>query len=565
LDSGVPEASAEIGAGGGTIVSPDGLATLEVPAGALVDTTTITVRQFEATDETVARIYDFGPDGLTFAVPAILTITGLSAPPADMQNVIAVDEGSGFTDLSGISLETLAIGSVDGFSRFTVVIRDGVTFAQSECSSVASGFAACGGDETGDWTVTQFCFEDTPLGPDPLRGACPGVTVDITLPFAGSVALDGSALDISWSDVTLTGTLNIPKSCLATSCDRMGCPDGGETCACPFSHALAAGSITDTYTASGTTLMATDLGSIPYCASGSTLTAQITAPDDIVPLFGGNRPTITFELERDGPREPASCKDLYDAGERADGLHTVTPDGTVGGATVEVVCDMTTAGGGWTLLVTTSDDGVATWTMDARNLWTTDTSTVGDVSAPNEDFKSAIYHDLRFRDLLFINAPSGEYAAYYGVGDGSIDLGTFIGAQPYPNCNPGARPAGSGYPMSAGTIMADPGAAYPVLCDTNLYFNAGDIDGVDATYCGNLMSLGNQATFGPSWNISANSGCPFDDSHLGGFGPSNGLCTAASCMGAETQELHGRGFAVALGLYVGPTGVGARYTQMWAR
>jgi hypothetical protein len=60
---------------GGGVISPDGLAELIVPAGALEKPTRITVSEPDASSaEVVSKIYDFSPDGLKFAGEATLCI-----------------------------------------------------------------------------------------------------------------------------------------------------------------------------------------------------------------------------------------------------------------------------------------------------------------------------------------------------------------------------------------------------------------------------------------------------------------------------------------------------------
>lgn len=88
-----PSAQTGIGAAGGTITA--GGATLDIPAGALEQNTTITVATSNSSaglpEAATVRgpLFDFGPDGTTFAVPAELTLPMPATPAAGERAVIS--------------------------------------------------------------------------------------------------------------------------------------------------------------------------------------------------------------------------------------------------------------------------------------------------------------------------------------------------------------------------------------------------------------------------------------------------------------------------------------------
>jgi hypothetical protein len=248
---------------------------------------------------------------------------------------------------------------------------------------------------------------------------------------------------------------------------------------------------------------------------------------------------------------PLSCSDLLALDPAAPtGRHVIDPDGDGPAAEIEVQCDMEREGGGWTLVLVSSDDNQNTWTMAARTRMTTDTAPIGSLDAIQRDFKSPAYHALRFRDLLFVHAPSGVTAEYEDVDDGTRDLGSFIAGIAYPVCSLALRD--NGHALTGGTLTLQ-----PPLCDTDLYFNLGDHESGESI-CRVPGSASTNTAFGPGWSWNNNDGCPFDDPSFAALGPEDRTESAAT----ETFAL---GFGGPLGINTGARNTGANHMQMFVR
>jgi len=234
---------------------------------------------------------------------------------------------------------------------------------------------------------------------------------------------------------------------------------------------------------------------------------------------------------------------LADQPAAADGVYWIDPTGA---SAYEVLCEMSTDGGGWTLAATGSDDGVDTWTWDARAQWHSDTTPIGDIDHTHQDFKSPAHHEVIFEDLLFTHQPSGEWAEYDEVGDGSGSFADFLAGFSDAECYAGD----DGWPMTAGTITV---SGY--LCSTDVFFNAMDNDG------GTCSS--HDDSDGPAWSTWNNAGCPLDDVGHNGFGNNALYPTAES--DASTHAQFGAGFGGALGLNTGTLGAAENSIQVWVR
>lgn len=254
---------------------------------------------------------------------------------------------------------------------------------------------------------------------------------------------------------------------------------------------------------------------------------------------------------------PKSCLDIIENNQHApSGIYDIDPDGEHGpNSRLPVYCDMDHDGGGWTLVIVSSDDGVNTWTWQERYLMSNNESVLGDLNELHRDFKSYALHVVPFTDMMFHHFPSDVWAAYSGMTAGMSDAATFMAAIQEPVCDFDYE----GYKQTAGTLVAS-----GKMCDSNLYFHLGDIDGYNTLGpCQNLNSSWNTATYGPVWSFGHNGGCPFDDPNGGGLGPTN---KCAQCgPNTDISESNGTGFGRHMGLNTGMPGTGENNIRMYVR
>jgi hypothetical protein len=154
--------TATIGPDGGAIESADGYALLEIPAGALDEEVAITIELFEGQVPTAAvgDAWDFGPDGLEFAIPATLTLE--------------MDDD--------VPLDWLTLGWLDGNEFFPLAetrVSDSGTSIEGPVEHFTTFVSITGTDDDADgWTTPSDCNDaDATIHPDATE-SCNGVDDD---------------------------------------------------------------------------------------------------------------------------------------------------------------------------------------------------------------------------------------------------------------------------------------------------------------------------------------------------------------------------------------------------
>ena len=312
-----------------------------------------------------------------------------------------------------------------------------------------------------------------------------------------------------------------------------------------------------------TTTLVADSSDV-FLASGLTVdtyTCEVTPFDGVDYGFAmSNSVTVESGCPIEGDGSDVSCpsmdcaKILEDGHSIGDGVYWIDPE--MDGGAYEVYCLMNTAydGGGWTLISTHSDDGQDTWTWDNRHYFDSDTTTFGNLSSLNEDFKSAALHDVGMQDLLFVHEPSGVWAAYNDVDSGFEDFGAFSDGFGGQTC----YSHGEGFPLSVGTLTQT-----GQLCSTELFMHALDRDG------GTCTNTNGTNGYGPNWSASQNDGCPFDDpgavSGLGPMEPIPNVENEPGIWSSVSNQPRGYGYGWAILGNTGASGSAANYTQMLVR
>jgi hypothetical protein len=294
---------------GGTVETESGSASADIPAGALAEDTEITITVLDADDQPdadriIAAVYDFGPDGTTFAEPVTLRIELDAGAVTDgMQPVMAWLDGDSWQPLADSVVQgNVVTASTDHFTPFTIILT---AAGQSAGSCDELDFEPCGGDLVGSWEFSLGCGELPPdfLGTDGPLADCQGVTAELELDFSGSITFDEDGTyetdQMSQFDVVLS----VPKSCLMNQpCSALGddppAIDVGDACEVVQSE-MSTNVEEGDYEVTGNSFTTMSLDPttqeldvsqpVEYCVTGDVLVAKVIGSDADTLIFQATR------------------------------------------------------------------------------------------------------------------------------------------------------------------------------------------------------------------------------------------------------------------------------------
>jgi len=137
------------------------------------------------------------------------------------------------------------------------------------------------------------------------------------------------------------------------------------------------------------TITSSDLGDVSFAKS-----IQI-AP--ILATSGGDQ--VGREVDEMKSDYPSSCLNALKSGDsHGDGIYTIDPDGLGLESDFKVYCDMTTDGGGWTLLMKATRGTTFNYNS---NYWTTsNTLNEGEINRNDGDAKFRTFNELAITDIM---------------------------------------------------------------------------------------------------------------------------------------------------------------------
>lgn len=196
-------------------------------------------------------------------------------------------------------MNSVIMGFCAGF--WALILCSGCGGSSSDSAASCSNSAACGGDITGEWTVTSSCVSVSDVSM--VNQQCPSATANAAgLKVTGNVTYNADLTFTSTSTISGSTSVTLPASCLSVqgitvSCAQLtqafmtlaqqgssgfksaSCSSAGSGCTCNVVLNDQTTSQSGTYsTTSDGVLTETPLngaaGQSDYCVKGSTLTVS---------------------------------------------------------------------------------------------------------------------------------------------------------------------------------------------------------------------------------------------------------------------------------------------------
>jgi hypothetical protein len=240
--------SAVIGPAGGVLASSDEVITIDVPAGALDKTRTITVKKSTVTPkDSVGPAYEIGPEGTTFSEDVMLSYSyekaGLLADAATKDLALATERSDGGVEILDGAMDAKSkevTGATKHFSLFFPVLRPaasdasldsggggaaGAVDASAGGAAGAGGSAGAGGAGCGSLTQCPGGCKDTDTDPSNC-GLCNNVCGGGETCVSGSCA----ALCQGLGQLCAVGADCCSGNCAGTICAAGACASNGAAC-----------------------------------------------------------------------------------------------------------------------------------------------------------------------------------------------------------------------------------------------------------------------------------------------------------------------------------------------
>ncbi|HMR11239.1 MAG TPA: hypothetical protein PKA88_35910, partial [Polyangiaceae bacterium] len=276
---------------GPSVQPPPGAVTV---ATAVSGTSSTTTTGLPRAADLRGKIYDFKPDGTTFAKAVLITLPVTGTPPTGKQWVVAWHDTANakWVPLPTILKATRAISATTHFTQFALLETNKV-----DTSGGCNVPAPCGGALGSHYDLGGACYTGTP----PTAGAlpfCPTTSVSQSGAYAAGLFDFVSAGSTYFYGITVAtfGTLTLQKACVdtlqgsfgtITTCEDLEAPllgafkqaivcEGNRNVECTCNNLGGVGQSveTGTYSTSGNDLTLTSskgTGNVSYCSQNNNL------------------------------------------------------------------------------------------------------------------------------------------------------------------------------------------------------------------------------------------------------------------------------------------------------